>query len=57
MVTQIIGTFASQEQFIPQKTATASHLGPEERKISRYKFWLNGLFGGMPKPFQHIVEF
>jgi len=32
MVTQTIGTSASQEQFIPQKTATASHLGPEERK-------------------------
>ena len=32
MVTQIIGTSASQEQFSPQKTATASRLGPEERK-------------------------
>ena len=32
MVTQIIGISASQEQFLPQKTATASNLGPEERK-------------------------
>jgi len=32
MVTQIIGTPASQEQFSPQKTAPASRLGPEERK-------------------------
>ena len=32
MVTQIIGTSASQEQFSPQKTVTASPLGPEERK-------------------------
>ena len=32
MVTQIIGTSASQEQFSLQKTATASRLGPEERK-------------------------
>ena len=32
MVTQIIGLSASQEQFSPQKTATASRLGPEERK-------------------------
>ena len=32
MVTQIIGTSASQEQFSPQKTAPASRLGPEERK-------------------------
>jgi len=32
MVTQIIGTSASQEPFFPQKTATASDLGPQERK-------------------------
>ncbi len=32
MVTQIIGISASQEQFLLQKTATASNLGPEERK-------------------------
>ena len=32
MVTQIIGLSASQEQFLTQKTATASRLGPEERK-------------------------
>ena len=32
MVTQIIDISASQEQFLPKKTATASNLGPEERK-------------------------
>ena len=32
MVTQIIGISASQEQFLPQKTATASRLRPQERK-------------------------
>ena len=32
MVTQIIGTSASPEQFSPKKTAIASRLGPQERK-------------------------
>jgi hypothetical protein len=32
MVTQIIGTSASQKHFFPQKSATAARLGPAARK-------------------------